>query len=797
MKILASLAIILSISASWTQSPTQTIRGKVVDSETRITLVGVLVEILNDSTGTFKTTCDVDGNFVFKNVPVGRHTLGFQLASYRSTQRDVVIISGKELVLTVEMEESAEEMKTFVIEGNARGEAGNEMAVISARRFSVDETNRYAGSRGDPARMASNYAGVQGADDSRNDIVVRGNSPLGVLWRVEGIDIPNPNHFAVAGSQGGPVTILNNKVLANSDFFTSAFPAEFGNSVSAVFDIKLRNGNSTKHEFSGQLGFLGTEITAEGPISKSSGSSYLINYRYSTLTLFSALGINIGTDAVPRYQDGSFKLNFPLANNAMISFFGLGGKSDIDILISEQTEPSTDLYAENDRDQIFGTRMGVIGTKFTKSINNNNYLSLTVAATGEQQAADHNYVVRHLTPENTYVLDSVYDLLDYRFRQSKITTATNMTTKLSRRHILKYGLNADFIRFNHQDSVLNFAHTERVVRWDTVGNTYYIQPYIQWKIKATDRLTLTSGWHLSYFALSNSLSAVEPRVGVKYTMQNNQSISFGAGVHSQIQPFYTYMYHLTDANEKRDYHNIDMDMTKSIHLAGGYNKGFKNNMRVKTEVYYQHLYDVPVEIRPSSFSLVNQGSGFSRFFPDSLSNEGTARNYGLELTVEKFFDNDFFFLVTSSLYESTYVGSDGIRRSTDYNGNFIVNGLIGKEYKINKKNVLAIGGKVTWAGGQRFGLVDTTASRVQNELIYLDQDYNDFQFNDYFRLDLKINYTINGKKVSHEIALDLVNITGQQNVLGLTYTPGRPDGQDFRQNYQLGFLPIFYYRVDF
>src|SRR5690606_8202793 len=131
---------------------------------------------------------------------------------------DIVIISGKELVLTVEMEESAEEMEEFVVEGNSRGEAGNEMATISARRFSVDETNRYAGSRGDPARMASNYAGVQGADDSRNDIVVRGNSPLGVLWRVEGVDIPNPNHFAIAGSQGGPVTILNNKMLANSDF---------------------------------------------------------------------------------------------------------------------------------------------------------------------------------------------------------------------------------------------------------------------------------------------------------------------------------------------------------------------------------------------------------------------------------------------------------------------------------------------------------------------------------------------------------------------------------------------------
>ena len=314
MKFLLFLIVLLFSSASISQSPTQTVRGSVFDNESQFPLTGVKVEIVleNEEISKFRTATDFNGEFLFENVPVGKHNLIASYAMYVSNNKTMEVISGKELIINMPLIELVTDQEEVVVHARKQGMVINEMALISAQQFSVEESNRYPGSRMDPARMASNFAGVQGADDSRNDIVIRGNSPLGVVWRVEGVDIPNPSHFAIAGSSGGPVSILNNKLLSNSDFFMSAFPAEYGNSTSGIFDLKLRNGNNSRHEFTGQFGFLGTEFVAEGPLSKKSRSSYLIMGRYSTLSIFQQVGIQIGTDAVPQYGDASFKFNFPL-----------------------------------------------------------------------------------------------------------------------------------------------------------------------------------------------------------------------------------------------------------------------------------------------------------------------------------------------------------------------------------------------------------------------------------------------------------------------------------------------------
>ena len=334
---------------------TQNVRGKVMDSETSFPLAGAKVEIdLKDANGVnYRAVTDGEGVFKIANVPVGKYGLTTKCAQYEPKTQTVEISSGKELILSISLQELVTNKEEVIVTGRKKGEIINELAVISAQQFSVEETNRYPGSRMDPARMASNFAGVQGADDSRNDIIIRGNSPLGVVWRVEGIDIPNPNHFAIAGSSGGPVSVLNNKILGNSDFLMSAFPAEYGNSVSGVFDLKLRSGNDQRHEFTGQFGFLGTEFLAEGPLNKKGTASFLMMGRYSTLSLFKSLGIQLGTDAIPTYGDLAFKFNFKLRKGGNLSFWGMGGKSNIAIMISEKTEYTTDLYGEGDRDQYF------------------------------------------------------------------------------------------------------------------------------------------------------------------------------------------------------------------------------------------------------------------------------------------------------------------------------------------------------------------------------------------------------------------------------------------------------------
>jgi len=815
----------LGVSTAFAQQPTQTVRGKVFDSESQFPLIGAKVQVYTaDSTKKYRALTGPSGEFTISNVPVGKHELVVTFLMYDTKTITIEVNSGKETVVDIPIQESFVEKAAVVVTGRKKGEVINELALISAQQFSVSETDRYPGSRSDPARMASNFAGVGGADDSRNDIVIRGNSPLGVVWRVEGVDIPNPSHFSISGSTGGPVSILNNKILANSDFFMSAFPAEYGNSTSGVFDLKLRKGNDKKHEFTGQFGFLGTELLAEGPMGKDGKSSYLAMGRYSTLSLFQALGIQIGTDAVPVYGDGAFKFNWKLKNGGALSLFAIGGASNIDILIADpgtledqiaagsSTEAAAELYGEGDRHQHFGTAMGVAGLTYKKPLNEKTFLATTIAYSYEQQKSNHDFIDRTGvdTLGNQYVVhNGEYPLMAYAFKTNKASAFFSINHKINKKHLIKAGMNVDGFFYNMHDSVLEAGHNIDPSthvwdeRWDYEGSSVLVQPFVQWKWRMTENMAFTAGLHNQFFSFNGNekinMSIAEPRIGWKLKMKKGQAISAGAGMHSMTQPMYTYMYHQNDSLGNKVYENLDMDFSRSLHSGIGYEKAFKKGMSLKLEAYYQHLYNIPVTVTPSAFSLINMGSGFQRFFPQELQNTGTGTNYGAEITLQKYFDKSFFFLFSGTAYNSTYVASDGEERSTSYNGNYVANLLAGKEFKLGDKQSISVGFKATVAGGKLYGYVDTAATNALQELIYLDEGFNSRQFPIYYRIDAKINWKYNAKRVTHEIGLDLVNISARQNLLGLSYAPNLFDSsvEPVAERYQLGFLPIFYYKIDF
>jgi hypothetical protein len=808
------LVIIFSLSTVFSFSQlTQTVRGKVYDAETNYPLVGVRVQVITDDTNArFIGGTDANGEFTLKKIPVGKHKLISKLNSYEQSSVIIEVNSGKELILNIPLMEMVVTKEEIVVTARKKGEVLNEMAVLSSQQFSVEETNRYPGSRMDPARMASNFAGVQGSDDSRNDIVVRGNSPLGVVYRVEGIDIPNPSHFAVSGSTGGPVSVLNNKILGNSDFFMSAFPAEYGNSTSGVFDLKLRNGNNNQHEFTGQFGLFGTEVLAEGPMSKNGNSSYLVMGRYSSLALFQKLGVTIGTDAVPVYGDGAFKFNWKLKKGGQLSWWGMGGKSNIDLLISEQKEYSKEFYGEGDRDQYFGTSMYVSGLSYKKSLNEKTYLTATLAGSLEEQHARHMYLHRSLEvtgADTTIKVDSSFNMLGFDFKTMKLSGYTAINHKINKQHLIKAGVNFDVLSLNYMDSVLADLDDRNSwkTRWNYSGTALLIQPFAQWKWKINDKMDLTAGIHAQYFTLSNSLSPAEPRVGWKYRMKGDQSIFAGAGLHSQTQPYYTYAY---DPDNDGNAHNLKMDFSRSLHSGLGYEKSFGPGLNFKTEAYYQYLYNLPINTMSNSFSLVNAGGGFSRVFPnDTLVNSGKGINYGLEFTLQKYFSKSFFFMVSASIYDSKYLASDGIWRNTSYKGSnisnnidlsYVWNVLAGKEFKIGKKQVIGVGTKITRAGGRRYGLVDIAQTEASKEIIFKDSLFNENTFRDYFRVDLKISWRMNTQKLTHEFGLDLVNLLNTRNLLSLAYAPKldpNDTSEPIAEKAQLGRLPIFYYKIDF
>lgn len=722
----------------------------------------------------------------------------------------IVLNSGRPTVLEVSMNESVIAIEAAEVTATEEGEVMNEMATVSARAFTVEETDRYAGSRGDPARMASNFAGVQGADDSRNDIVVRGNSPSGVLWRVEGVDLPNPNHFSVPGTGGGPVAIINNKTLSNSDFFTSAFPAEFGNSTAAVFDLKLRNGNSDHWHGSTQLGFLGTEVLVEGPINREKRSSLLLNYRYSTAVIFSALGIDIGTTAIPKYQDGSFKFNSPTKDGGNISLWGIGGNSSIAIMISDQEKPERNIYGDNDRDQYFGTGVGMMGLTYTKPVNNRTFVKTTLAVSRDVQRANHDYVTRDLLiqgGDTSYTNVVTTPFMEYNFVKDRVSLAAHANHKLSAEKgtaTLRFGLNTDVGFWSFQDSIRAFTSTDSLGawgnRWDASMSSVLLQPFVQIKRRPNEAFTWTAGLHSMYDTRSGAYSLIEPRVGLQYVSEGGVVWSAGSGLHSQTQS--PYIYATDEANE-------NLGFTKSIHNVVGLTKRLGDLWTVKLEAYHQHLFNIPIAdvntewgAANTSYSLINAGGGFSRLFPDTLVNGGVGRNIGVEMTLSRAFRDGWFVLFTGSVFDAKYQGADEQWRNTDFNGRYAWNFLASKEWEITKRLGLVTGVKSTMAGGRWYGPVDIEESLEQREMIYIDEDRNTLQHKDYFRLDIKTNLTLNRPETTHELGIDFVNILGTQNILKLTFAPDEMDVNDpnylpYREEYQLGFLPIFFYRVDF
>lgn len=774
------------------QDFTQNIRGRILDKQSQNPLPGANVIVLNTNPS-IGASSDANGYFKIPNVPVGRISVQISFIGYKPLNfNNIELSSAKELILNVELEEQVFTSKEVVITAEKdRTKANNEMTTVSARTFSVEESQRFAGARNDVARMAQNFAGVQGADDSRNDIVIRGNTPIGLLYRMEGIDIPNPNHFAVLGTTGGPVSLLNNNVLSNSDFMTGAFPAEYGNAISGVFDLKMRAGNDEKHEFLGQIGFNGAELLAEGPLSKKSKASYLISYRYSILSIFQALGIDFGTTALPEYQDISFKLNFP-RKKGTTSIFGIGGISDIVFRDSER-DPDNDLFSEAGEDLVFGSNVGLIGVSHSHILNKSTYIKLVTAFSGNQNEVD----LDSITPTDRNKID----FFGQNSTESKIATNLFLNKKINARHNFKIGIIAERRAFNLNDSVFRASLNQFITLNDFDGSALLIQPYAQWQFRISDKLTLNSGLHYQYLEL-NKTNAFEPRVGFSWQANENNRFSLAYGLHSQVLPSTIYFeQERNPVNGTYSNLNMDLPMMKSHHIVLAYDRNLNNNARLKIETYYQSLYDIPINISPNNlgtYSLLNQGANFGIAFPDTISSDGTGINYGIELTLEKFMTKGFYFLLTTSLFDSKYVGSNGKEFNTAFAGNYTFNMIGGKEFNVfkggKKKNKITTDFKVVSNGGQRYTPILLEESRLAGRAVYDEENAFSEKNPAYFRFDLRIGFKRSGKKVSQEWVMDIQNVLNYQNVFQRTFNA---TAGEIQTSYQIGLLPIMQYRIQF
>ena len=773
--------------------PTQTIRGKVVDAESQAPLLGANVLILEAGPITGVIT-DESGVFILEDVPVGRYTILVSYVGYKSSiLREILVGTGKEVFLDVGLKELLVEMEGVSVVANInKDQTINPMAGVSARSFTVEETERYPGSWGDPARMASNYAGVFPNGDIYNYIVIRGNSPNGLIWQMEGVPIPNPNHFTVPGATGGPISIVNNKLLTQSDFLTSAFPAEYSNGVSGVFDLHLRNGNNRKREYVAEIGLMGLEIGAEGPFSKKGKASYLINFRASLLGLVDDL---LWVEALPHYQDLSFKLNFP-TKKGKISIFGFGGVSNI---TGEEADSATSspMY-KREVAQTTGAKTGAVGIKHVHFLGPQTRIISDMVLSTSQPFIRVDSLVNDVATR-TIVMNT--------YREDKLLVSSRLRTKLNAKNSLNIGftLENNFVEYNLDNESIIYQGTTNgdslvmlPARIMKDNNLFVLRSFIEWKHRFTNSLTLYTGLNYLHFFMTHS-RALEPRASFRWKFSDRQSLSIGYGLHSQLQPFFYYLiptYTTDDPWDRENYieTNRDLGFTKSHHLALGYDFSISPDLRFKAEVYNQMLYKVPVERRASHFSLINMGAGSDDPIEDSLVNEGTGRNYGVEFTLEKFLSKRYYFLLTASLLNSKYTGSDGILRNTAFNSDFNFNALVGYELPVRDNGAIDFNIRAVTGGGRRVIPHNEEKTMEESDDVYIYDQAYDSRLAPYFRLDTRVGYKYNGLRVRHEIAIDLTNITNRPNEWERQYNEST---NQIEMIYQQGFFFFIYYRINF
>lgn len=773
-----------SLSVALSAQLKQTVRGTVIDKVTTSPIPGVTV-IVNDGVGKLSAYTNESGAFTITGVPVGRNNFTFLYMGYETVYlRNISVNSGKELVLNVDMTENVTMLGEVTVRGYKKGEVINQMAAISARSFSVEETERYAGSWADPGRMATNFAGVlTSSNDTRNDIIIRGNSPAGLLWRLEGIDIPNPNHFAVQGTSGGPVSMLNSNMLTRSDFMSGAFPAQYGNALAGVFDLNLRNGNTNKQEFVLQAGLNGYEAGVEGPFSKKHNSSYMFNWRYSFLDLLQKMGFNIAGGAVPTYTDLNFKIYAPTKKIGTFTLFGLGGLDKV----SAGAENSTDQFNPiKNTDLRNNTKIGVIG--LTNKLIFGEKANLVTAL---------SYSVQNSHIELDSIMSNNTKQLYYSsfFLEQQVLMSLHYTRKVNSRNTLSAGVIYKDKWIKQHDSVLYYGSYLHLLDLNN-EHLRLIQSFLEWKHRFSEKTDLYIGAHSQYLLMNNT-KTIEPRLGFKWNITKSQSLNFGYGIHSQAQTLPVYF--IETSNEQRtDYWRTceNLDFSKSQHFVIGYNNKLSENWNLKLEAYYQDMWDIPVETRPTNFSVLNLGSTYYNGTEDkdSLVNNGLGKNYGIEMTLEKYLSHNWYLLTTGSLFNSKYKPSDGIWRNTKYASNYAVNCLLGVEYPFTSKLSIDFNFRVVWSGGIRSLAIDKVASMAAGRVVYFDYAAYSKRNKDYLKADTKITLKYNMRGSTFECGIDLINVTDRDNIYSESFNPATGVTS---YTYQQGFLPTAMVRIVF
>ena len=778
----------------------ETLRGSVKDAITGETLIGATVKIVELANAVAVT--DVDGNYTIQVKQGGRYTIETNYIGYEpSVMKEILISGAKEVVLDIALRENSTELKEVLVRPRVNKEATVNPAVLTGGvMLSMEEASRFAGGANDPARLVMAFAGVSGESDG-SGLSVHGNAPERMQYRIEGVEVFTPNHYNDMWNAGyGLVSGLNSNVIGNSDFFTSTFNANYSNALSGVFDVKMRPGNNSKHENILQIGSVFEELTLEGPLSKKSNASYIVNYRYGFTSLADQLGLLDTEGDHLVFQDFSWKLNLPTKHAGTFSVFGLAlfDKTHTDRIALEDVHSAYD--ASNNDGNMTQILAGVshkihLGNKWswrTTAAYNMQHISMDILYYGLERDPISGLLKTPLTyeePEKQYLFSK------QKQNEDRLLLNTELSKQVTGKWLTQFGAEYSHRFFDlHYGSVDQlFADLSTMKTYtDMKDNTGLVSAFWQNLLTLSDNFSLSLGAAANYFLLSKDLS-LEPRASMKWLPYDGGSISLGYGLHSMVEKLDAYFYR--DAAGQLV--NKDLGLTKAHHLMFTYAHKFSDNLNLRMNMFYQYGFDTPVGTNGSTYCVTNRLFAYT---DEALTNKGNTRNYGGDITLEHYMSHGFFGQTNFSIYKSQYRGEDKVWRNQFYDRGFMFKILGGKEWILGK-NVLNVSAKYSIQGGLRYTPIDVEKMRanvamgiIDDNPIYKDDEAYTKRFDPTSIVDLTVSYKINKKKVSHTIAFEGLNILNAKAPLSQRFDLGTGDVRTEKSGIS---LPNIFYRLDF
>jgi hypothetical protein len=736
------------------------IKGYIIDTESRSPLVGVNISVLNTNTG---TTTDEKGNFTLEKLPVGNYVLQFDYMGYRQLKKTDIIVKPQRISFV------HIELEPLILDGEAITVSAGYFSVVQDQptgvvNFSYEEVRRSPGSAGDVSRIIAVLPSVAKVNDKSNSLIVRGGSPIENSFYIDNIEIPNINHYPDQGSSGGPIGLVNVDFIRDVNFYSGGFSASYGDRLSSVMDITFREGN--REEFDGQLdlNFAGFGFVGEGPFLNKKGS-WLFSARRSFLDL---LVDAIGTGVAPRYSDYQGKCVYDINPNNKIVAIGILGVDRIKTNKQEAIKEGEFVYHDHQMNE------GTVGMNWSKIWSKNGYSNTSLTCSGQQfkneiyETKSEDHLLSNDSYESAFKLRNINHLL------------------LNKKHAVEFGFEAQYLINNYDyywaeyTNALGDAVPELRNDFKITSEKYafftgvLMQPFT--------RLKTNLGLRADYFTYNKKFH-VSPRFSFSFQITAKTSLNGSIGIFYQYLP-------LILLSQKKEYNNLKTP--RAYHYVLGATRLIAEDTRLTLEIYQKDYQNFPLDPdQPSLFILDELIYRYGFFFNHhNLTDQGKAYTRGIEITLQKKLAKDFYGLISGTLFKTKYRGYDRIWRDRVFDNRAIFS--IEGGYKPNNKWEFSL--RWIYAGGVPYTPFDQNASKTINRAIFDQNKINKARYPDYHSLNIRFDRRFHFSHSNLIIYFSVWNAYNRKNISSY-YWNEIENKQD--KSYQWSSLPIFGVEYEF